>query len=232
MSVAERLREVHARIASAAAAAGRDPRDVKLVAVSKTKPATAIREAFAAGQRSFGENYAQELAAKREELADLEGIEWHFIGHLQTNKAKVIARVADVVHAVDSAVLARELGKRVAAAARPRPLPVLIEVNVTGELQKHGAAPSEVAEVVAAVQAEASLALRGLMTMPPLGDPEAARRAFGTLRSLRSLHGGGAVLPELSMGMSGDLEIAIAQGATMVRIGTAIFGERERPDGS
>jgi pyridoxal phosphate enzyme (YggS family) len=226
VSVAEALAEVQERIVRAAEACGRDPSAVKLVAVSKTKPAAAIREAYAVGQRAFGESYAQELAAKREALADLAGIEWHFIGHLQTNKAKVIAKAADVVHAVDSVVLARELGKRTLSAERGVPLPVLIEVNVAAEPQKHGTPASELADVIAAVHAEPALALRGLMTMPPLGDPEAARRTFSALASLRSLHGGVDVLPELSMGMSSDLEIAIACGATMVRVGTSIFGDR------
>jgi pyridoxal phosphate enzyme (YggS family) len=225
MSVAARLGEVRARIDAAARACGRDPASVKLVAVSKTKPPEAVREAYAAGQRAFGENYAQELAAKAEGLADLVDLEWHFIGHMQTNKARVVARHAHFVHAVDSAVLARELGKRVAREGRG-PLPVLIEVNVGGEAQKAGAAPSEIAEVAAAVRTETSLALRGLMTMPPLGDPSVARRVFETLVSLRNLHGGVALLPELSMGMSDDLEIAVACGATRVRVGTAIFGPR------
>ncbi len=218
------LAAVRARIARAAEAAGRAPSDVKLVAVSKTKPAAALREAYAAGQRAFGESYAQELEQKARELADLSDIEWHFIGHLQTNKAKLVARVAHVVHAVDSAVLARELGKRARAAVRT--VPVLVEVNVGREPQKHGAAPSELGDVLAAVRAEPELTLRGLMTVPPEGDPDAARRVFETLVTLRNLHGGAAVLPELSMGMTGDLEIAIASGATMVRVGTAIFGAR------
>jgi pyridoxal phosphate enzyme (YggS family) len=226
MTVREGLEEVARRISRAATACGRDPRDVRLVAVSKTKPAEAIREAFAAGQRAFGENYAQELVTKREALADLAGIEWHFIGHLQTNKAKLVAKAADVVHAVDSVVLARELGRRMLSAQRGAPIPVLVEVNVAAEPQKHGAAASELADVIAAVQAEPGLALRGLMTMPPLGDLDVARRTFEALASLRSLHGGTKVLPELSMGMSADLEIAIACGATIVRVGTAIFGAR------
>jgi pyridoxal phosphate enzyme (YggS family) len=223
--IAEGLARVKERIARAAQAAGRDAGGVRLVAVSKTKPPEAIREAYAAGQRAFGENYAQELEAKAQALADLADIEWHFIGHLQTNKAKVVARVAHVVHAVDGAALARELGRRVEKAGRG-PLPVLIEVNVGGEPQKHGAAPSDIAEVVAGVRAQPALALRGLMTMPPAGDLEAARRSFEMLVSLRTLHGGARELPELSMGMSEDLEVAIACGATIVRVGTAIFGER------
>lgn len=226
MSIAARLAEVRARIERAAREAGRDPREVKLVAVSKTKGPEAVREAYAAGQRAFGENYAQELAAKASALADLPDVEWHFIGHLQTNKARVVARYARVVHTVDSAALARELGKRVARESRPVPMPVLIEVSVGGEAQKAGATPSDIEEVMREIQAHASLALRGLMTMPAAGDLDAARRVFETLVSLRNLHGGPSVLPELSMGMSDDLEVAIACGATFVRVGSAIFGPR------
>jgi len=224
-SIAENLAAVRGRIAAAARAAGRDPAEVALVAVSKTKPPEAIREAYAAGQRVFGENYAQELEAKARALADLADIEWHFIGHLQSNKAKVAAAHARVVHSVDGAGLARELGRRAATAGRG-PLGVLIEVSIAGEPQKHGAAPSALAGVIAAVRAEASLDLRGLMTMPPVGDIDASRRAFASLASLRDLHGGRAVLPELSMGMSDDLEAGVAAGATLVRVGSAIFGAR------
>ncbi len=231
MSIATQLAEVRAAIARAAQAAGRDAASVKLVAVSKTKPEEAVREAYAAGQRAFGENYARELAAKAEALADLPGIEWHFIGHLQTNKAKIAAKHAHVVHTVDSAALARELGKRAAKERPPSgpPLPVLVEVNVSGEPQKSGAAASEIADVMRAVQGEASLRLSGLMTVPPAGDLALARKTFETLALLRSLHGGSALLPELSMGMTADLDVAVACGATIVRVGTAIFGERERP---
>ncbi len=225
MSVAVALAEVRARIDAAARASGRDPAEVKLVAVSKTKPVEAIREAYAAGQRAFGENYAQELDAKARALADLPDLEWHFIGHLQSNKAKLIARAASLVHTVDSVALVRELARRVEASGRAA-LPVLVEVNVGNEPQKHGAAASEIDELMVAIAAQPALRLRGLMTMPPFGDPEAARRVFATLASLRSLHGGTAVLPELSMGMSQDFEIAIANGATLVRVGTAIFGGR------
>jgi pyridoxal phosphate enzyme (YggS family) len=226
VTIAESLAAVKARIARAAEACGRAPSSVKLVAVSKTKSPDAIREAYAAGQRAFGENYAQELEAKARALADLGDVEWHFIGHLQTNKAKVVARVAHVVHTVDSAVLAREIAKRARAAARGAPIPVLVEVNVGAEPQKHGASPGELAEVIAAIRAEPALALRGLMTMPPAGDLEKARRVFEALVTLRNLHGGVALLPELSMGMTDDLEVAIACGATLVRVGTAIFGAR------
>lgn len=229
MSIAARLYEVRARIADAARLPG-GADGVKLVAVSKRHPPEAIREAYAAGQRAFGENYVQELVAKAEALADLPDIVWHFVGHLQTNKAKAAAKVAHVVHTIDSAALAKELGRRAAArpagAGGPAPLPVLVEVNVGGEPQKAGATPSEIDEVMAAIREQPSLALRGLMTMPPAGDLDAARKVFETLALLRNLHGGASALPELSMGMSSDLEVALACGATMVRVGTAIFGPR------
>ncbi len=227
-SVAETLAGVRARIDAAARAAGRDPASVRLVAVTKTHPPDTIREAYAAGQRLFGESYAQELEAKAKALADLPDLEWHFIGHLQTNKAKVVARAAHWTHAVDSPALARELGKRVASAGRPV-MPVLVEVKLSREPHKHGALPEELEETLGAVEAEPSLSLRGLMTIPELGPVEVARGAFETLASLRNLHGGAARLPELSMGMTHDFEVAIASGATLVRVGTAIFGEREYP---
>jgi pyridoxal phosphate enzyme (YggS family) len=225
VSIGVRLAAVRERIDRAARAAGRDCQAVRLVAVSKTKPAEAIREAYAAGQRAFGENYAQELASKAEALADLPDIEWHFIGHVQTNKARIVAKWAHLVHAVDSVAVVGELAKR-AARERTTPLPVLIEVNVGREPQKAGASASEIAEVMGAVRGQPSLALRGLMTIPPAGDADTARQAFSTLASLRNLHGGVALLPDLSMGMSEDLELAIACGATWVRVGTAIFGPR------
>ncbi len=226
MGIAENLAQVYARIHRAAAESGRDVRGIRLVAVSKTKGADAVREAYAAGQRDFGENYAQELAGKAEALRDLRDVTWHFIGHLQTNKARVVAKHAQVVHTVDSEALARELGKRVAKERPGVPMPVLVEVNVGAEAQKAGASPGELAAVMRAVAEQPSLVLRGLMTMPPAGDLAEARRVFETLVTLRNLHGGPAVLPELSMGMTDDLEVAIACGATMVRVGTAIFGPR------
>jgi pyridoxal phosphate enzyme (YggS family) len=225
VSVSANLAGVRARIERAARDCGRDPASIRLVAVSKTKPPECVREAYAAGQRAFGENYAQELAVKAEALADLPELEWHFIGHLQTNKAKIAARFAHVVHTIDSAVVARELGRR-AARERSVPLPVLVEVNIGGEAQKAGAAPSEIDEVVEAINAQPSLLLRGLMTVAPMGDRAQSQRVFDTLVTLRNLHGGAAVMPELSMGMSGDLEIAIGSGATLVRVGTDIFGPR------
>jgi pyridoxal phosphate enzyme (YggS family) len=227
VTIAEDLRAVKERIERAASAAKRDPKTVKLVAVSKTKPPEAIREAYAAGQRAFGENYAQELESKAAALADLTDIEWHFIGPLQTNKAKIIAKVAHVIHTVHKPDLAKELEKRLAASApNDRKLDALVEVNVSGETQKHGAAPGDVASVLASIESCPHLRLRGLMTMPPADDDEAARRAFDGLRALRDANGGAARLPELSMGMSDDLEIAVASGATIVRVGTAIFGAR------
>jgi pyridoxal phosphate enzyme (YggS family) len=225
VTIARALAEVRSRIARAAKGAGRDPSEVTLVAVSKTKPPEAIREAYAAGQRAFGESYAQELATKSAALADLPDLEWHFIGHLQTNKVKLVAPRAAMVHTIDSVALARELGKR-AARDRTSELAVLIEVNVGGEPQKAGATPGDLAEVMAAVHGQPSLALRGLMTVPPAGDPEIARRVFETLGTLRNLHGGRAALPDLSMGMSDDVEVAVACGSTLVRVGTAIFGAR------
>ena len=221
-TVAEGLSETKARIDRAARAAGRDPGTILLVAVSKTKPASAIREAYDAGHRDFGENYAQELVEKAATLAGLD-IRWHFIGHLQSNKARVVAPIASLVHTVDSIGLARELAKRAAKAVRK--LPVLVEVNVGGEAQKHGASPGDVAAVLDAIEAEETLVLRGLMTVPPV-DLESARRAFQSLGELRDRCGGPARLPELSMGMTHDLEVAIACGATIVRVGTAIFGAR------
>lgn len=229
-TIAERWREVRARVDAACRAAGREPGEVTLIAVSKTHPASAVREAAAAGATDFGENYAQELTQKAEELADLIDLRWHFIGHLQSNKARFVARAAHLVHTVDGASLARELGKRFAAVSSARldvgaRLPVLVEVNVGGEAQKHGVSPGGLRDALVAVEHEPALQLRGLMTMPP-NDLEAARRAFEALSSLRDAHGGTARLPELSMGMSEDLEIAVACGATMVRVGSAIFGAR------
>jgi hypothetical protein len=217
-SVKENLAAVRERIVKAAEAAGRDPASVTLVAVSKTKPIEAIREAWDAGQRDFGENYAQELVQKSDALPDAR---WHFIGHLQSNKAKLIAPRVHMVHSVDSASLAKELGKR-----STKKLPVLVEVNVSGEATKSGCAPAELEALLAAIEAQPNLALSGLMTMPPPGDLAVAKTMFDSLRALRDAHGGIARLPQLSMGMTEDLEVAIACGATLVRVGTAIFGSR------
>jgi len=228
VSIRDGLAEVRDRIDRAARATSRDPASIRLVAVSKKKPPSAVREAYEAGQRDFGENYAQELTQKAAELTDLVDLRWHFIGHLQSNKARAVVPVAHVIETVDSIALVRELGKRAAKEGRGQSregLPCLVEVNVGGEPQKHGASAAELGEVLAAITGEPALVLRGLMTVPP-NDLESARRTFEALVSLRALHGGPARLPDLSMGMSSDLEIAIACGATSVRVGTAIFGER------
>jgi pyridoxal phosphate enzyme (YggS family) len=221
--IAERLRAVRERIAVAEGRCGRTGA-VTLIAVSKTKPAAAVREAYLAGQRDFGENYVQELVKKAEELADLQDLRWHFIGHLQRNKAKVVCRIASTVHTVDSSRLAEELGKRALdSAVHPR---VLVEVNVGGEAQKSGCRPEELTDVLSAIAAHSSLSLAGLMTVPPhTDDPEGARPYFEALAALRREHGV-TRLPELSMGMTHDLEQAVEAGATLVRVGTAIFGER------
>jgi pyridoxal phosphate enzyme (YggS family) len=225
MSIASSLSEIRARIASAAARAGRSAETIRLIAVSKTKPASMIREAYAAGQRDFGENYAQELDEKQRELADLPELRWHFIGHLQSNKAKLVAPCAAMVHAVDDAKVARELAKR--SEGRASPLPVLVEVNVGGEASKAGVEPEALGALLAAIEAEPRLKLDGLMSIPPpSADPEAARVFHRRLRALRDEHGGAKRLANLSMGMSDDLEVAIEEGATLVRVGTAIFGAR------
>jgi pyridoxal phosphate enzyme (YggS family) len=194
------------------------PAGVTLVAVSKTQPPEAIREAYAAGQRDFGENYAQEWRAKADALSDLPDLRWHFIGGLQTNKVKYLAGRVHAVHTVDRPELARELSKRhEARGARVR---VFLEVNVGGETSKEGCAPAEVPALAAAVRALPALELVGLMCVPPVeGDP---RPHFRLLRRLRDELG----VAELSMGMSGDWQAAVEEGSTLVRIGTAIFGAR------
>jgi pyridoxal phosphate enzyme (YggS family) len=225
--VAAALAAVRERVCRVAVASGREPNSVKLIAVSKTQPSAAIREAYAEGQRDFGENYVQELLQKAEELRDLPELRWHLIGHLQRNKAKQVAPLLSLLHTVDTPELASELGKRLAALAPERRLQVLVEVSIAGEEQKHGAAPQDLTELLAAVEALPQLTLRGLMCVPPLSeDAAAARPHFDRLRELQAQHGGAARLPELSMGMTHDLEHAIAAGATLVRVGTAIFGAR------
>lgn len=228
MSLAENLAAVRARVAAAEARAGRQPGSVLLVAVSKTKTAEAVRAAAAAGQVHFGENYAQELRDKLVAVPD-PGLRWHFIGHLQKNKVKYVAGKVFEIHAVDDAELAAEIGRRaVALRVRQR---VLLEVNVGGEDQKSGAPPEAAAVLARAALATPGVELVGLMTMPPLfDDPEQTRPFYRRLRELRDEIrrelGDPAALPELSMGLSHDFEVAILEGATRVRVGTAIFGER------
>jgi pyridoxal phosphate enzyme (YggS family) len=217
--VAARWRAVRERVAAACERAGRAPDSVTIVAVAKTQPADRVRAAVAAGAIDIGENYAQELAAAR---ADVPGARWHFIGRLQRNKAKLVAGVVELVHAVDSAELAAELARRNAGPSQR----VLVAVNVAGEATKGGVTVEAAGELARAIHAMPGLRLDGLMTMPP---PELdPRPAFLALRALRDriAEALGAALPVLSMVMSGDFEEAIACGATHVRIGTAIFGAR------
>ena len=223
--IGDRWQAVRARVAEACERAGRSPDEVTIVAVSKTHPIDAVRAAAAAGATDFGENYAQELAGKRAELpAELNHIRWHFIGRLQRNKAKLVAGQVALIHAVDSVDLALELSKRTGIVQ-----PILLSVNVADESTKGGVTPAAVRDLARALAGVPKLRLDGLMTMPPPSDdPEASRPIFDELRGLRDRLADelGAPLPVLSMGMSGDFEVAIAAGATHVRIGTAIFGER------
>lgn len=227
-AVAASLQAVRARIDAACAACGREPGEVRLVAVSKFHDDASVRAAFDAGQRAFGENYVQELCAKSAALADCSGIEWHVIGHLQRNKARDVVARAAMVHTVDSARLAAALDRQ--CAEQGRALPVLVQVNVAGEAQKSGCAPDELSAVLDACAALANVRVRGLMTVPPETDEAAeSLRYFEMLASLRDAHGGRSALPELSMGMTHDLEYAVRAGATLVRVGTAIFGARAHP---
>jgi PLP dependent protein len=224
----ERLKGVLDRIRQAALACGRDPRSVRLVAVSKTVSAERVRQAVAAGVDTLGENYIQEARAKIDALAALP-VAWHFIGHLQTNKAKYAVRLFELIHTVDSLKLATELDRQAAKAGKTQR--VLVQVNVSGEATKSGASEVEAGRLVAEIAKLPHLSLEGLMTMPPFFDqPEKARPYFRGLRRLRDeirqRDLPGVDLRELSMGMTGDFEVAIAEGATLVRIGTAIFGER------
>jgi PLP dependent protein len=224
VGVAANLARVREQIARACERAGRDPATVKLVAVSKVQPVEAIREALEAGQRAFGENYAQELREKAEAIGEGPSVEWHFLGALQTNKVKMVVGRAALVHTCDRPSLAQELNKRAAALGTMQR--VLVEVNLAGEAQKGGMAPGELGTFLDAVGKLSALRCEGLMCIPPAD--EDAGKHFRRLRELRDeLRGrSGAALPELSMGMSADFEAAIAEGATMVRVGTAIFGER------
>lgn len=225
MSIGANLAAVRARIAAAARAAQREPAAVTLIAVSKLQPAAAIREAYAAGQRDFGENYVQELAEKRAALADLAGIRWHFIGHLQSRKARELADGRITVHGLDSDSALTKLAATAAAAGTA--VPVFIQVNIGDEEGKSGLAPEAVPAFAAQVAATRGLDWRGLMTIPPAVDAEAARPYFRRMRALRDTLSTSFGRPlALSMGMSGDYEAAISEGADHVRVGTAIFGTR------
>ncbi|MBI3155505.1 MAG: YggS family pyridoxal phosphate-dependent enzyme [Burkholderiales bacterium] len=232
-SIVTRLQEVKRRIAAASSAAGRDADSVTLLAVGKTQPAEALRAAHAAGQRDFGENYVQEALAKIEALRDLRGaIVWHLIGPLQSNKTRTVAEAFDWVHSVDRLKTAERL-----AAQRPpgmAPLQLCLQVNVSGEASKSGVAADELpalARAVAALPAE-RVRLRGLMAIPAPAEGLGAQRApHRRLRELlQALRAEGLALDTLSMGMSDDLEAAVAEGATIVRVGSAIFGARGRAD--
>ncbi|MBH3409766.1 YggS family pyridoxal phosphate-dependent enzyme [Pseudomonas putida] len=221
-TIADNLSALAARIHNAAQAAGRDPASVRLLAVSKTKPASAIREIYAAGVRDVGENYLQEALAKQQELGDLPLI-WHFIGPIQSNKTKAIAEHFDWVHSVDRLKIAQRLSEQRPAGLPP--LNICLQVNVSGEDSKSGCAPADLPALAKDVAALPNLCLRGLMAIPePTEDRAAQEAAFASLKQLQASLGLG--LDTLSMGMSPDLEAAIAQGATWVRIGTALFGAR------
>ncbi len=231
MSIAENIAQVREQIAAAARRVNRSPSEITLMGVSKTFPAERIREAYAAGLRVFGENRVQELAAKADTLRDLREVEWHLIGHLQSNKAAKAAELFDAVDSVDSVRTAEKLNASAESAGKT--LPVLIEINVGGEEAKSGVAPAseELERILQGGLRWGNLKIRGLMTVPPyVEDPEGSRPYFHQLRQIRdSIAARG--LPQigmtvLSMGMSLDFEVAVEEGATCVRVGTAIFGER------
>jgi len=223
----QRLAAVRERILQACQAAGRDPAHVRLLAVSKLQPAQAVRQAQQAGQRAFGENYVQEALDKMAALADLRGVtEWHLIGPLQSNKTRAVAEAFDWVHSVDRLKIAQRLSDQRPASLPP--LNVCLQVNISGEASKSGLPPQDVAQVATAVAALPRLRLRGLMSIPEAAQgllaQQAPHRALRLL--LQDLNQQGLGLDTLSMGMSDDLEAAVAEGSTMVRVGTAVFGAR------
>jgi len=233
--IRQNLQRITERIQRAAQEAGRSPREVRLVAVSKTVPTETVRKSIEAGVTILGESYIQEARPKISALTSPPApVSWHFIGHLQSNKAKYAVRLFDLIHSVDSFKLAQELNREAAKILKVQP--ILIQVNIAAEKSKSGAATREARKLVSDIGTLENLRVTGLMTMPPyFANPERARPYFDELRSLRdrirkSLSPAPAApvsLDELSMGMSGDFEVAISAGATLVRIGTAIFGERE-----
>ena len=233
MSIAENIAEVRKRIAGAAQRGGRAPEEIVLMAVSKTFPSQSIREAYTAGLRVFGENRVQEFARKADAMCDLVDVNWHLIGHLQTNKAAKAAESFDAVDSVDSVRLADKLN--MSANNANKTLSILIEINVGGEAAKSGMVigSDELEEILQSAPRWANLRLRGLMTVPPYSeDPEGSRPYFRQFRQIRDSIAN-RKLPEvemqvLSMGMSHDFEVAIEEGATCVRVGTAIFGKREK----
>ena len=215
----ERLEAVRVRIARAAERSRRDPASILLLAVTKIFPASVILEAYDLGLRDFGENYVQEFEDKASAVRGLAGSRFHLIGHLQSNKSKKVAELFDAIQTVDAPKLARRLNES------GRALDVMLEVKLSTEDAKSGAAPEELPDLIAAVRACSNLNLLGLMTMPPWSDdPEAARPYFQRLRELAERHG----MTQLSMGMSHDIEAAIEEGSTCVRVGTALFGKRKK----
>ena len=228
MSIASAIEEVYSEISAACARAGRDPAEVTLVAVSKTVPVPLIREARAAGIRHLGENRVQEILAKKPELEDC-GFTWHMIGSLQTNKVRLVLPHIHLLHSLDRENLAEEISRLRAAA----PLPALVQVNTTGEPTKSGVAPENLEALIDRVRGLPGIDLRGLMTLGPLGGDEAGiRRAFALLRSLRDrlrLRHPDLAMNDLSMGMSGDFPLAVEEGATLIRVGSRIFGARPAP---
>jgi PLP dependent protein len=224
-AIATNLQAVQARIANAAAVAGRSPEGIRLLAVSKTWPLSCILEAADAGQRAFGENYVQE-GVEKAIAATERHLEWHFIGPLQSNKTRPVAEHFTWVHSIDRLKIAQRLSEQ--RPAQLPPLQVCVQVNVSGEASKSGCLPDEALALCQAVAALPRLQLRGLMGIPePTDDPAAQRAPFRQLRQIyETIRAAGLPLDTLSMGMSHDLEAAVAEGATIVRIGTAIFGER------
>ncbi len=227
--IKENLLQIQERIRRAAIRCDRDPATVKLVAVSKTIPTSGVKEAIDAGVTLFGENYVQEAREKIDALASY-AVSWHFIGHLQSNKAKYAAGLFELIHSVDSLKLAREIDKQ--ARKRNKVQPVLIQVNIAQEASKSGTTEDEAPALVRNVSQLSNLSVRGLMTMPPFFNaPDKVKPYFRALRQLRDRIAGMQIdnvsMAELSMGMTGDFEVAIEEGATLVRIGTAIFGERQ-----
>ena len=227
MAISENLAAVTERMRQAALRCGRNPGEIRLVAVSKTVSPEKIREAINAGVTILGENYIQEARKKIEEIGG--AIEWHFIGHLQSNKVKYAVDLFTMIHSVDSVSLAEELNR--AAEKRNKIIPVLVQVNISGEETKSGINPEETARLLTELSSMDRLSVRGLMTMPPwFENAEDARPYFAALRNLRDelshMNIKNITLRELSMGMSGDFEVAIEEGATLVRVGTALFGPR------
>lgn len=229
--IKDNLETIHTRIKMAAEKCGRDPGTVRLVAVSKTMPREKLVQAVEAGVRTLGENYVQEAREKFNDLYTLP-VSWHFIGHLQSNKAKYVVKIFDLIHSVDSLKLAREINKQAEKINKIQD--ILIQVNISQETTKSGTRTEQTLEIVQRISRLENVSVRGLMTMPPFFNaPERVQPYFKALRELRDLIKEKDIpnvfMDELSMGMTGDFEAAIQEGATLVRIGTAIFGERKPP---